>query len=564
MCDGYLRVANANMVKAIGSISIAKGCDPREYAMVAFGGAAGQHACAVAAELGMRQVLLHPDAGILSAYGIGRAADVIRHAARGVYQAHSRELVESLAVVFSELSDEALGEVLAEGIAPDRVEVRRSLDLRYRGLDAWLTIPEPTDGDYAEAYAEAHERLYGYRNDGREIEIVAARVEVIGHTVEPEPAVASRAARGPSCPAHDDDLLRRPNRCRRASSTASGCGPVIRSLARRSFMRRRQPRSSIPAGGAKYYRAANCCCTRQQSVPSADAEVVRSRRIRQKRRVPCDPAMLEVFNNRFAAIAEQMGITLRNTSSSVNVKERLDFSCAVFAATGDLVVNAPHIPVHLGAMGETVKRILADNPDLGPGDVFVTNDPYRGGSHLPDVTVVTPVFAALGTQLLFFTASRAHHAEIGGIRPGSMPPFSQNLAEEGVLIRNFQLVAAGRSRFDEFAELLRTAKYPTRKLTDNLADVAAKVAANQNKGARTTSCATGRASFAADRAGVTCAIFKTPPSKRCGSRCASYQVVATGSRIIWTTGRPSRSRSTSTVTGRQSISPALGRCYPAT
>jgi 5-oxoprolinase (ATP-hydrolysing) len=184
---------------------------------------------------------------------------------------------------------------------------------------------------------------------------------------------------------------------------------------------------------------------------------------------------LEIFNNHFAGIAEQMGIALRNTATSVNVKERLDFSCAIFTARGELVVNAPHVPVHLGAMSETVRQIIADNPDMRRGDVFVSNDPYRGGSHLPDVTVITPVF---DDQLLFFTASRAHHAEIGGITPGSMPPFSKNLAEEGVLIRNFKLVDVGQPRFDELRALLESGPYPSRAVEDNVADVAAQVAAN--------------------------------------------------------------------------------------
>ncbi|MEX0820178.1 MAG: hydantoinase B/oxoprolinase family protein, partial [Pirellulaceae bacterium] len=191
------------------------------------------------------------------------------------------------------------------------------------------------------------------------------------------------------------------------------------------------------------------------------------------------PILLEIFNNHFAGIAEQMGITLRNTSSSVNVKERLDFSCALFTATGDLVVNAPHIPVHLGAMSETVKRVIADNPDMRAGDVIVTNDPYRGGSHLPDVTVVTPVHDDESSELRFFTASRAHHAEIGGITPGSMPPFSKTLAEEGVLIRNFKVIDAGRSRVDTLRELLLAGPFPTRKVDDNLADIAAQIAANR-------------------------------------------------------------------------------------
>ncbi|HWC90853.1 MAG TPA: hydantoinase B/oxoprolinase family protein, partial [Pirellulales bacterium] len=195
--------------------------------------------------------------------------------------------------------------------------------------------------------------------------------------------------------------------------------------------------------------------------------------------IEADPIMLEVFNNQFAGIAEQMGVVLRNTASSVNVKERLDFSCALFTSSGDLVVNAPHIPVHLGAMGETVKRIVADNPLLASGDTYVTNDPYRGGSHLPDVTVVTPVHDVDSGRLLFFTASRAHHAEIGGVRPGSLPPLSRNLAEEGVLIRNFKLIDRGRSRIDELARLLTTARYPTRNLHDNLADVTAQLAANR-------------------------------------------------------------------------------------
>ena len=190
-----------------------------------------------------------------------------------------------------------------------------------------------------------------------------------------------------------------------------------------------------------------------------------------------DPVMLEIFNNQFAAIAEQMGITLRNTSSSVNVKERLDFSCALFTPEGDLVVNAPHIPVHLGAMAETVRRVIADNPRMAAGDVFVTNDPYRGGSHLPDVTVITPVHDEHG-RMMFFTASRAHHAEIGGITPGSMPPFSRNLAEEGVLIRNFKLIDAGAAHWDAFRALLLAGPHPTRDVEANLADVAAQVAAN--------------------------------------------------------------------------------------
>ena len=194
---------------------------------------------------------------------------------------------------------------------------------------------------------------------------------------------------------------------------------------------------------------------------------------------PSNPIALEIFNRHFESIAQQMGITLRNTSSSVNVKERLDFSCAIFTAAGDLVVNAPHIPVHLGAMSQTVRRVLQDHPNLSLGDVIVTNDPYRGGSHLPDLTVVTPVHDPRDGLLRFLVASRAHHAELGGITPGSMPPFSRNLAEEGVLIRSFKLIRAGQSRFDQLRKILAEAPYPSRDVATNLADIAAQLAANR-------------------------------------------------------------------------------------
>lgn len=469
LCDGFLRVANSNMVKAIQSISVAKGCDPRDYVLVAFGGAAGQHACAVARELGMKRVLNHPDAGILSAYGIG-LADVVRHRAQGVYSGYSEQAVSQLRGLFDELAEQARREVLAEGIAAERIEVHRLLDVRYRGLDAFLTIAEPVEGTYAMAYEAEHEKLYGYRHRGRELEIVAARVEVVGHTVDvtaaganvaPRDAVAERTvatffdAREHQTAVYDRRKLRPGDRI-------AGPAVVFEAVATTVI---------DPGWRAEVLARGELLLTDETGLERAAVST------------EVDPVMLEIFNNQFAGIAEQMGITLRNTSSSVNVKERLDFSCAVFTAAGDLVVNAPHIPVHLGAMSETVKRIVADNPGLAAGDVFVTNDPYRGGSHLPDVTVVTPVHEPQTGRVLFFTASRAHHAEIGGIRPGSMPPMSRNLAEEGVLISNFKLVDRGQSREAELASLLSTARYPTRSLADNLADIAAQVAAN-NQGAR--------------------------------------------------------------------------------
>ncbi|NUQ65109.1 MAG: hydantoinase B/oxoprolinase family protein [Pirellulales bacterium] len=465
LADGFLRVANANMAKAIRSISVVKGCDPREYVLVPFGGAAGQHACAVARELGMRQVLNHPDAGILSAYGIGMA-DVVCHRVAGVYTEYSEQAACGLREMFDRLADEACREVLHEDIPADRIEVRRSLDLRYRGLDAYRTIPEPDRGTYAEAFAAEHEKLYGYAYEGRPLEIVAARVEVVGRSAceakQPQPAAVRQPA---------------PQRTTQTWFEGRHEATVV-------FIRQ-DLRPGDRIGGP-----AIVCEDHATTVidPDWTADMLpggelllwdRSDSRPDEVSTATDPTMLEIFNNQFAGIAEQMGITLRNTSTSVNVKERLDFSCAIFTPAGDLVVNAPHIPVHLGAMGETVRNIVADNPEIRPGDVFVTNDPYRGGAHLPDVTVVTPVHDRDAGDLLFFTASRAHHAEIGGIVPGSMPPFSRNLAEEGVLIANFKLVAAGCSRLDELREILLGAKHPTRSVDDNLADIAAQTAANR-------------------------------------------------------------------------------------
>ena len=495
LCDGFLKVANANMAKAIRAVSIAKGYDPRDYVLTAFGGAAGQHACAVARELGMTKVLVHPDAGLLSALGIG-LADVVRHRVSGVYRPLAEVDRKEIVARFADLIEEARREVKAEGIDSKQIRIRRRVDVRYVGVDAALTIevrgldaggPPPTAAPVeeaadleiiAEAYEAAHRRLYGYVQSGRPLELVALRVEAIGRSPEVEITLPTDSFRplteddyqigvvaridGESCLAEviDRSKLRRGHVlegpvivCEQAGTTIISPGWKAEVLDRGELLLTDLGNDAQPVLGTE-----------------------------------SDPVQLEIFNNQFAAIAEQMGITLRNTSSSVNVKERLDFSCAIFTARGELVVNAPHIPVHLGAMGETVRAVLADNPSLQPGDVFVTNDPYRGGSHLPDITVVTPVHdaepnASGKRELLFFTASRAHHAEIGGIRPGSMPPFSKNLAEEGILIRNLKLVDAGLSRFDELRTLLTSGPYPSRRPDDNLADVAAQVAAN-HQGAR--------------------------------------------------------------------------------
>jgi 5-oxoprolinase (ATP-hydrolysing) len=384
-----------------------------------------------------------------------------------VYRPLSEALLSNLEDEFAKLEAVARRDVKAEGIPPERIEVRRLLDLRYQGLDSYLTLSKPANGDYAEAYIAEHERLYGYAQPNRAIEVVAVRVEVTGlaeaftlreleegcRELPPERTVPAWFNKVEwLTPLFERERLVRGQEL---------CGPAIISEARATTVIEPGWRARLLARGELLIEDLSPAA----SVAAVSTEV--------------DPIELELFNNRFGAIAEQMGITLRQTASSVNVKERLDFSCALFTGRGDLVVNAPHIPVHLGAMSETVKAILVDNPDLKPGDVFLTNDPYRGGSHLPDLTVVTPVHDPADGALLFFTASRAHHAELGGIRPGSMPPFSKTLAEEGVLIRNFKLVEAGRSCFEQLRKLLLNPPWPTRGVEENLADLRAQVAANR-------------------------------------------------------------------------------------
>lgn len=469
LADGLARIANARMAKAIRSISIAKGYDPRDYALVAFGGAAGQHACAVARELGIQQVLIHPDAGLLSAYGIGMAS-IERHAARGVYLAYGDEIDARLDEVFRELSAEISDLLAAEHVSLAPVHMTRKLEMRYWNTEAALPVELTASyRDATAAFEREHERLYGYRRENAAVEIVAARVTARlapAHSL-PRSMVIEERLRHPNASQQiyfdgqfmEAQLFERPE----LSPGDTLIGPSIVCEDGSTTVIDPDWKGQVMSQGELLLTGtANAT---KASIPS-----------------DVDPVTLEIFNNLFTAVAEQMGITLRNTAQSVNVKERLDFSCALFSPLGDLVVNAPHIPVHLGAMSETIKCILQDLGQLRPGDVIVTNDPYRGGSHLNDITVVSPVHDEAG-KLLFFTSSRAHHAEIGGIRPGSMPPRSKNLAEEGVVIRQFKLFDEGTARWDELRSLLTTAAYPSRNPDLNLADIQAQIAANR-QGAR--------------------------------------------------------------------------------
>ncbi len=473
LAAGLVDIANTTMARAIRSISVAKGYDPRDYLLVAFGGAAAQHACALAEDLQMERVLLHPEASLLSAYGAG-LADVTRHKSQAVHQPWSPSLWQDLQETRGQLARTAIAELVAEGIPAAKIELRWSLELRYRGVDAALVVMLPADEDFQAAFTAEHRRQYGYVHETRPLEVVSLRLEAIGQSAEHAEAshqvaaikIAANATRRVFLNGQWLDVAV----YQRAELTTGAQveGPALIQESHTCTFLPEDWSAQLWSAGELVLSRSN---TRSAVPASADqAEVILA-----------DPIRLQIFHHLFTGIAEQMGHTLRNTASSVNVKERLDFSCALFSDAGDLIVNAPHIPVHLGAMSETVRQVQRDNPQMQAGDVFVTNDPFRGGSHLPDVTVVTPVFL-LPTEdkPAFFVASRAHHAEIGGITPGSMPPFSKSLAEEGVVLQNLCVVRRGVPQFAELEKQLRGGKYPSRAVPDNLADISAQIAANQH------------------------------------------------------------------------------------
>lgn len=471
LAEGLLQIANDNMVQAIRKVSVAKGYHPVDHVLVSFGGAGGQHACSIARSLGIDTVLIHPFAGILSAYGIGQAnVRAIRQVS--VLRPLNESTLQDIEQLRAELTKETEREVLRQGIPKERLQDSKlSLELRYTGTDSALTIDEPQMSSFRETFETEHERLFGYRRSSQTIEVASLQVESIGkanddsggHTQLRE-AVASSPEQPTTIwfagQAHSAQIVSRKSLAIDDKIT----GPAIIC----------EPTSTVfiePGCHAEITSTG----TIRISVDATPKPVTQQASDNQ----PADPVLLEIYNNQFVSIAEQMGETLRRTSTSTNVRERLDFSCALFDGHGALVVNAPHVPVHLGAMGETVRAVIQDHPHMCSGDVFVTNDPYRGGSHLPDVTVVTPVFVTGNDHPAFYVANRAHHAEIGGIVPGSMPPFSTNLAQEGVLIHSRKLVDAGVSCELELQQLLESDPFPSRAISDNLADLAAQAAANE-------------------------------------------------------------------------------------
>ena len=448
LLSGFLDIANERMADAVRKISIREGYDPSDYALVAFGGAGGQHACAIAEELGVSTVLCPSDAGLLSARGL-REAVMERFAERQILQPLGTD-AQALGDIFAELETSALGSLKAEGFADKQIIVRRRLvSLRHEGQESTEEIAFDTTTDLATAFRERYENLFGYWPDNKSIEVVSARVVASTHP----PSVATESFTDPTGQTVNKPILDR------ESLNIGQCieGPAV--------VQDRFCTLGIDAGWIGTLGSEGTLkLTRSSEAPEA-SDGAHSALIE-----------LELFTNRFGSIVEEMGQLLQRTAVSTNVKERHDYSCALLDRDGQLVVNAPHIPVHLGALGLCV-RSIALGQALGSGDMIVTNHPGRGGSHLPDITVISPVFDD-AEQLLGYVANRAHHAELGGISPGSMPPLAKSLAEEGVVIPPTFLYRGSKARFGEIEKLLTANPYPSRSPEDNLADLKAQAAAN--------------------------------------------------------------------------------------
>jgi 5-oxoprolinase (ATP-hydrolysing) len=471
---GFIEIAVANMASAIKKISVQRGYDVTEYLLNVFGGAGGQHACAVADELGMSQILIHPLAGVLSAYGIG-LADIIAMREQAVEAPLTGENLESLAAVIKPLENDARAEVEAEGVPPDRIAAIRRAHLRYQGTDTAVIVPVGTLAEMTAAFEAEYSRRFSFLMRAKPVLVEAVSVEAVSVGVGGSQQEGESNAESPPRSAE-----KRPEPAARVPMFAAGRWAEV-NLTERSQL---EPGHHITGPAIITEELATTVVEtgwRALVTERGDLllERVTARPDRADATTEADPVLLEIFNNLFMSVAEQMGVRLQSTAHSVNIKERLDFSCAVFDAEGGLIANAPHMPVHLGSMGESIKMVIERNRGrIRRGQAYVLNDPYHGGTHLPDITVVTPVFSDTGDHIWFYVASRGHHAEIGGVTPGSMPAASTRVEEEGVLIDNWLLVEDGQLREAETAELLATAEYPSRDPATNLADLRAQLAAN--------------------------------------------------------------------------------------
>jgi len=471
VAEGFLKIAVENMANAIKKISVQRGYDVTEYALNCFGGAGGQHACLVADALGMDAVLIHPLSGLLSAYGIG-LSKTFASRQHALVKTLEDETKPEIANLLNRLGAGVEEELESQGVARTVIATRATLHVRYDGTDTSLEVPyDGTDIDAARtAFEAAHKAQFGFISPGRAMVVEAVGLEGEDSTDNTPPMEPRAAPDHRPEPAHGGRMFTGGAWCEAGvhRRTQDSVGPGARVAGPAVIVEANQTIIVEPGWEAQVTER-DTVVMRRVEARTAAAPIGTN----------ADPVMLEVFNNLFMSIAEQMGVTLQNTASSVNIKERLDFSCAVFDASGALVANAPHMPVHLGSMDRSVESIIRQNPDMRPGDVFALNAPYNGGTHLPDITVVTPVFDDVGQDILFFVASRGHHADVGGMAPGSATPRATHVDEEGVLIDNFTLVDRGTLREDAFIELMTDHAWPARNPKQNLADIVAQVAANE-------------------------------------------------------------------------------------
>jgi 5-oxoprolinase (ATP-hydrolysing) len=481
VADGFIKIAVENMANAIKKISVQRGYDVTRYALNCFGGAGGQHACLVADALGMTKVLIHPFSSLLSAYGMG-LANIRATRQQAIEEPFGDLALASIERVGGRLADEARREVVDQGVAAAAVEVFVRAHIRYAGTDTALVVPafslrasleeegsKPRLPAMRCAFEVAHKARFGFIDESKELVVEAVSVEAVGGGAKfTEPVLPTMSAPPPP-----------PARRTRFYSQGQWHEAAV-------FTREQLSPGHAVRGPAIIIEPHQTIVVEEgwRADITAKNHLVLERVVPLKRQsavgTAADPVMLEVFNNLFMSIAEQMGVSLQNTAYSVNIKERLDFSCAVFDADATLVANAPHMPVHLGSMDRAVETVIRENKGkIAPGDVYVINAPYNGGTHLPDITVCTPVFDAAGGELLFWVASRGHHADVGGISPGSMSPNATTIEEEGVYIDNFKLVERGRFREQALYDLLTGAKYPARNPLQNINDIKAQVAANE-------------------------------------------------------------------------------------
>ena len=472
IADGFLRIAVQQMANAIKKISVAKGYDVTRYTLQCFGGAGGQHACLVADALGMKQVFVHPLAGVLSAYGMGLAdQSLIRE--QTVELRLTSDSMASLQAPLKNLGESARN-ALSSQVGSGAVEVLERVHVRYEGSDTALMVPMGSLAEIAQNFEAAYRQRFAFLMAGKALMVETVSVEAV---------VKGDAAFVPSQPVPAQRQV--PVKATVRMYTAGSDGNARWWPAGLYVREDLQPGDLMP--GPAIIAEKNATTVVE---PGWQAQVtalnhlilqrIETRQIQHAAGTTVDPILLEVFNNLFMNIAEQMGLQLQNTAYSVNIKERLDFSCALFSADGHLIANAPHMPVHLGSMGESIKTVIRENAgQMRKGDVYVLNDPYHGGTHLPDVTVITPVFLEGASAPEFYVGSRGHHADIGGTTPGSMPPFSTTIQEEGVQINNFKLVAKGVLQESAMLALLSGGAYPSRNPSQNMADLRAQLAANE-------------------------------------------------------------------------------------